>query len=297
MTSTLLLPSWNDGDARRRIIAVIDAMTDPESGSYVEPDRRIATFDNDGTLWCEKPMYVQFMLLLTRWQQMAAADPSLREQQPYKAAVEGDHAWFADLYENITDLLRGAGEAFAGITPDEFDTAVRTFFDTARHPRFGVPLHHLTYVPMVELLHLLSESGFKVLITTGGGRDFVRVVSQELYGLPREAIIGSSPTLEYRDGNLYRTARLSGQIDDGPGKPVHIYERTGYTPALAGGNADGDIQMLQTAQFGLLVRHDDEQREYTYDAGSEKALSLAGQAGWLVVSMKDDFATIFATDT
>ncbi|SDC66437.1 Phosphoserine phosphatase [Sanguibacter gelidistatuariae] len=291
------LPSWTGGAAKQRILAVVDAMTDPTSPSFVEERRRIATFDNDGTLWCEKPAYVQFMLLLNRWQQMAAEDPSRRETQPYKAAVEGDRAWFADVYAHVADLLQGAGDAYAGLTPDEFDAAVADFFDRANHPRFGVPLHHLTYTPMVELVHLLRGRGFKVLITTGGGRDFVRVVSEEIYGLPREAIIGSSPTLEYRDGTLYRTAQLSGGIDDGPGKPVHIYERTGYVPAFAAGNADGDIQMLESARFGLLVHHDDDVREYAYDTGSENALSQAGRDDWLVVSMKDDFAQVFPPDT
>lgn len=297
MTGTDPLPTWTDGAAKQRILAVVHAMTNPASSSFVEARRRIATFDNDGTLWCEKPAYVQFMLLLNRWQQMASEDPTLQGTQPYKAAVEGDHTWFADVYAHVDDLLRGAGDAYAGLTPDEFDAAVAAFFRDARHPRFGVALHRLTYAPMVELVHLLRDRGFKVLVTTGGGRDFVRVVSEEIYGLPREAVIGSSPVLEYRDGGLYRTAELSGRIDDGPGKPVHIYERTGYVPAFAVGNADGDIQMLESAAFGLLVHHDDAEREYAYDTGSENALARAGRDDWLVVSMKDDFARVFAEST
>jgi phosphoserine phosphatase len=147
---------------------------------------------------------------------------------------------------------------------------------------------------MLELLALLRESGFKVLITTGGGRDFVRVVSEEIYDMPREAIIGSSTVIEYKDGKLIRGNTLGSTIDDGPGKPVHIFERTGFTPVFAGGNADGDIEMLESAQFALLVHHDDEQREFAYDKDAENALALAEKNDWLVVSMKDDFVKVFA---
>ncbi|WP_345530122.1 HAD family hydrolase [Nocardioides endophyticus] len=163
------LPGWRDGPTKMRLLEVIGAMTEPSSPSYVEPRGRIATFDNDGTLWCEKPMYAQFMLLLIRWQAMVTEDPALRQVQPYKAAVESDYAWFGDPYAHFGDLLKGAGEAFANITPDAFEAAVTEFFDVVRHPRFDVPLHHLTYVPMVQLMHYLRERGFKVLITTGGG--------------------------------------------------------------------------------------------------------------------------------
>jgi len=287
------LSLWADGPAKQRILDAIAAMTDASSASYVEPRRRIATFDNDGTLWCEKPMYAQFMFLLYRWKAMAAADPSLLEVQPYKAAVENDFVWFSDLYAHLPDLLKGVGDAFAGITPDEFDVEVEAFFAAARHPTYGVPLHHLTYLPMLELLALLRESGFKVLITTGGGRDFVRVVSEEIYDMPREAVIGSSSVIEYKDGKLIRGNTLGSTIDDGPGKPVHIFERTGFTPAFAGGNADGDIQMLESAQFALLVHHDDEQREFAYDTDAENALALAEKNDWLVVSMKNDFVKVF----
>ncbi len=288
------LPSWREGPAKQRVLSVVAAMTDESSPSYVEPRRRIATFDNDGTLWCEKPMYAQALLLLRRWQEMATEDPARLEVQPYKAAAENDFVWFADVYSHVADLLRGAGEAYAGITPDAFEEAVNAFLAVVRHPRFNAPLHHLTYLPMVELLGLLRESGFKVFITTGGGRDFVRVVAEEIYGVPRDCVIGSSPVIEYRDGALVRGSGLVGVIDDGPGKPVHIFERTGFAhPAIAVGNADGDIEMLRSARFGLLLRHDDEDREYAYDAGAENALGLAGHEDWLVLSMKDDFSQVF----
>jgi phosphoserine phosphatase len=291
------LSAWRDGPAKQRILSVVAAMTDESSASYVEPRRRIATFDNDGTLWCEKPMYAQFMLLLIRWQEMVTEDPTRREVQPYKAAVEMDFEWFGDMYAHVGDLLKGAGEAYEGITTDAFEASVREFLDVVRHPRFDEPLHHLTFLPMVQLLQLLRDCGFKVLITTGGGRDFVRVVAEDIYGVTRDSVIGSSAALELRDGELIRGKSLGGVFDDGPGKPVHIFERTGYTAtAFAVGNSDGDIQMLQSAHFGLLVHHDDDAREYAYDKDAERALAMAADQDWLVVSMKNDFAKIFATD-
>ena len=184
-------------------------------------------------------------------------------------------------------------EAYPDITVAEFETAVEAFFHTARHPTLGVPYTKVGYKPMRELIDLLEASDFTVYICSGGGRDFVRVVSEEMYGVPRERVIGSSTTLEHRDGDVYRTKGVERPIDDGPGKPVHIWARTGRKPLLAGGNADGDIQMLETARFGLLVRHDDGDREFAYDKGSEKALDEAAKRGWTVVSMKGDFASIF----
>jgi phosphoserine phosphatase len=290
------LSQWTDGPAKRAVLEAIASMTDESSESFIELRRRIATFDNDGTLWCEKPIPVQALFLLNRWRTMAQEDPSRREVQPYKAAAEGDVAWFSDLYAHVGELLKGAGEAYEGITPDDFEDAVRAFFDSARHPRFDVPLHHLTYLPMVQLMELLRGNGFKVLITTGGGRDFVRAVSEEIYDLPRDAVIGSSPAIDYQDGKLVRRAALGSPIDDGPGKPVHIFEHTGFAPAFAVGNSDGDIQMLQSARFALLLHHDDDEREYAYDTSAEKALAAAGQHNWVVVSMSSDFAHVFAGD-
>jgi phosphoserine phosphatase len=269
-------------------------MADERSDAFVPPESRIAIFDNDGTLWCEKPAYIQAVFLLERWREMVQQDPRLGESQPYKAAAEGDMAYFADLYAHIEEIVRGVCEAYQDITPEEFDEAAREWFDSARHPRFGVPYTRLIYQPMLELLDEMRDSGFKVFIATGGGRDFVRVVSEELYAVPREYVIGSAAKLEYRNGRVLRLPELVQPIDDGPGKPIHIYERIGRPPVFAAGNSDGDIQMLEMARFGILVHHDDAEREYSYDAGAEKALVAARGNGWLVVSIKSDFAQVFA---
>ena len=204
---------------------------------------------------------------------MVQADPSLAERQPYKALAEGDRAWLAALVEHVPELLRGLGEAFGGITTDAFEAQVRAFFDEVRHPTLGVPYTATGYRPMRELVDLLQAADFRVFICTGGGRDFVRVVGEEMYGIPRDAIIGSAGTLELRDGEIVRGTGIEQPIDDGPGKPVHIFARTGRRPLLAGGNSDGDIEMLEFARFALLVHHDDAEREFAYDAGAENAPS------------------------
>ena len=292
MTTTDTLSSWTDGAARAAIVEFVRSVTGP-GDSFVAPPERIATFDNDGTLWCEKPLYPQADFIFRRWQEMIAADPELAKEQPYKALAEGDLAWLADLYGHAPELIKGVGAAFEGITVEAFEAAVRDFFATARHPSLGVPYTEATYRPMRELIAYLEANEFMVYICSAGGRDFVRPVAEQLYGIPRERVIGSSATLEYRDGDLYRTAAVEQPIDDGPGKPIHIWTRTGRRPLLAGGNADGDLQMLEIARFGLLLHHDDGGREFAYDAGAERALAEAAEKGWTVASMRDDFATVF----
>ena len=287
------LPSWRPGGARTAVLDFVQSVTEP-GPSFVPPAERIATFDNDGTLWCEKPLYGQADFILRRWTAMLQADPSLAERQPYKALAEGDRAWLAALLDHVPDLLRGLAEAFGGITTDAFEAQVRAFFDDVRHPTLGVPYTATAFVPMRELVALLQANDFRVFICSGGGRDFVRVVSEEMYGIPREAVIGSAGTLEFRDGEIVRGTDVEQPIDDGPGKPVHIFARTGRRPLIAGGNADGDIEMLSMARFALLVHHDDAEREFAYDTGSERALAEAASRGWTVASMRDDFATVFA---
>ena len=257
------------------------------------PSDRVATFDNDGTLWCEKPLYIQADFLFRRWKQMVDEDPAKGAEQPWKAVFEGDQAWLAGLQGRLPELIKGVTEAYDAITVEAFEQAVREFFATANHPTLGVPYTRVGYRPMRELISHLQAHEFTVYICSAGGRDFVRPVSEELYGLPRAYVIGSATTLEYRDGDIYRTTGVEQPIDDGPGKPVHIWTRTGQKPLLAGGNADGDVAMLETARFGLLLRHDDLDREFAYDTGAEHALSEATTRGWTVVSMKNDFATVF----
>src|SRR3954454_24002988 len=186
------LSSWSDGAAKRAIVDFVERVTEPGGPDFVPPAERVATFDNDGTLWCEKPLYVQADFVFRKWQAMAAANPALREQQPYKAVVENDTAWLGSLLDHLPDLLRGLGEAFGGITTDEFEAAAQEFFDKARHPTLGVAYTQGTYKPMRELLAFLEAHGFEVFVCTGGGRDFVRAVGEELYGIPRHRVIGSS---------------------------------------------------------------------------------------------------------
>jgi phosphoglycolate phosphatase-like HAD superfamily hydrolase len=286
------LPSWNDGKAKSDILEFIKSVTEPGPG-FVPASERVATFDNDGTLWCEKPMYVQADFLFRRWKVIVDADPAKAAEQPYKALVENDRAWLSALLDHVPELTKGVTEAYNSMTVDAFDNAVRAFFADARHPTLGRLYTDVGYKPMIELLDLLRANAFRVFICTGGGRDFVRPVAEEMYGVPRENVIGSGTTLEYTAGNVYRTKGIEQPIDDGSGKPVHIWTRTGRKPLFAGGNSDGDIAMLETAKFAMLVHHDDAAREFAYDSGTEHALVEAKTRGWTVVSMKDDFAVVF----
>jgi phosphoserine phosphatase len=259
----------------------------------VPPPERIATFDNDGTLWCEKPQSVQTEFTLRRWKQMVEADPAKAQEQPYKALAENDQAWLAGLLGHVPELVKGLGEAYEGITVGDFEQAVQDFFATATHPTLGVPYTRVGYQPMRELLDLLHAREFLVFICSGGGRDFMRPVSEQMYGIPRERVIGSATIVQFRDGELYHTKDVEQPIDDGTGKPEHIWMRTGRKPLLACGNADGDVPMLETARFGIVIRHDDAGREFAYDTGAEKALANAKEHGWTVVSMHNDFKVVF----
>jgi phosphoglycolate phosphatase-like HAD superfamily hydrolase len=287
-----LLPSWTEGAAKSAVLEFVESVSRPDA-SCVPPADRIAAFDNDGTLWCEKPQYAQADFLFRRWKQMIEADPAKAKEQPYKAVADNDRAWLANLLEHVPDLVKGAGEAYEGITVGAFEQAVREFFATATHPALGLPYTKTGYQPMRELLDLLHAREFTVFICSGGGRDFMRPVSEQMYGIPRERVIGSATTVQYRDGELYRTKDVEQPIDDGTGKPEHIWMRTGRKPLLACGNADGDVPMLRTARFGLLIRHDDAGREFAYDTGADKALAEARERGWTVVSMHDDFKVVF----
>ena len=287
------LEAWNDGAAKKAILDFVTSVSTAGGPDFAPPGERVAAFDNDGTLWCEKPTYVQADFMLRRLTEMVKAAPALAKEQPYKALVENDREWLSHLLDHADELVKAVTDAYADITVNAFERAVEEFFATARHPTLGVPYTKVGYRPMRELIELLRAHEFRVYICSGGGRDFVRVVSQDMYGVPREQVIGSATTLEYRDGDLYRTKGVEQPIDDGAGKPVHIWTRTGRKPLLAGGNADGDAPMLATARFGLLVRHDDAKREFAYDTGAEKALTEAAERGWTIVSMKDDFKTVF----
>lgn len=296
------LASWKDGEAKSAIIDFVARVT-----AEVPPEQRVAVFDNDGTLWCEKPAYIQLDFLVRRLAEQAAADPALKDKQPYKAAAEGDLAWFGDAVTKhyngddsaVQVLAGGILSAYAGLTVDEHAERVRAFFADAKHPTLGRPYTACGYQPMVELLRYLEGNGFSTYIASGGGRDFMRPVTTQMYGIPPERVIGSSVGLDYVEGHLKTTSKPEF-LDDGPVKPVRIWGRTGRRPIFAAGNSNGDIQMLEHTGAGsgpslcMLVLHDDADREFDYVAGAEKSLDEAKSKGWTVVSMKNDWTTVFS---
>jgi phosphoserine phosphatase len=287
-----MLDSWNDGEAKTAILEFVRSVTTP-GDSFVAPEARIATFDNDGTLWVEKPHYTQAEFVMRRRGVEAEGDVEPETTKPGRGRKSEDRSRLARLLDHAPDVIAGVAEVTKGMTTEAFERIVREFFDTAVHPTLGVPYTKLAYRPMVELLGLLRDNGFHVYICTGGGRDFVRVISHELYGIERDHVIGSAGALEYRDGDIYRKKGIELPIDDGPGKPVHIWQRTGRKPLFACGNANGDSEMLRIAKFSVLIHHDDAEREFAYDTKAEKVLAQAQFGGWTVVSMKNDFREVF----
>jgi phosphoglycolate phosphatase-like HAD superfamily hydrolase len=292
-----MLEHWNDGPTKSAIVDFVEGVV-----ADVEPDSRVAVFDNDGTLWCEKPMYIQLDFLIRRFVQQATEDPSLRERQPYKAAAEGDLQWFGDAVtkhyrgddSDVKPLVGAILTAHHAITVDEHRSRVEAFFAEAKHPTLGRTYTSCGYLPMVDLLRYLEANEFTNYIVSGGGRDFMRPITSMLYGIPPERVVGSSVGLDYRDGHLYTTAQPEF-LDDGPMKPVRLWSRIGRRPILAAGNSNGDIEMLEfTRGLRLLVLHDDADREFDYTAGAEKALERAAKEDWTVVSMCNDWATVFS---
>jgi phosphoserine phosphatase len=276
----------------------------------VPVEERVAVFDNDGTLWCEKPVPMQADFILRRLSEMAEADPELRDRQPWKGAYEGDYGWLAQTFvqhyagddSNLRILLGGVLAAHSGISVDEFEEQADSFLRSTQHPTPGRGYLQCAYAPMVELLGYLQTNGFSNYIASGGGRDFMRPISQELYRIPRDRVIGSSTALEYvsdDSGGTITRKPEADYVDDGPQKPIRIWSRTGRRPVLAAGNANGDIPMLDFTQHAdkpslrLLVLHDDAVREFAYTKGAEQALEQAEMNGWTVVSIKNDWGTVF----
>ena len=304
------LPTWNPGPMRDAIVDFVDQTCTAGSPTWVPPAERVAVFDNDGTLWCEKPMPIQLDFILRRLADMALADATLRDRQPWKAAHERDYAWLsralAEHYAGDDSHVRtlGAGivAAFANITVDQFETDADTFLRHAHHPTLDRAYLECAYAPMIDLLGYLRANGFASYIASGGGRDFMRPISDEVYGIPRECVIGSAVALAYtpdEHGGAITRQAAADYLDDGPEKPVHIWTRTGRRPILAAGNSNGDIEMLEFTQhrdkpsLRLLVLHDDGEREFDYVTGAEHALDRAAREGWAVVSIKNDWATVF----
>jgi phosphoglycolate phosphatase-like HAD superfamily hydrolase len=304
------LASWNDGPATASIREFVARVTTDGSPDFVPPEERVAVFDNDGTLWCEKPMPIELGFILQRLAAMADQDPGLRGRQPWKAAYDKDYGWLGDVItkhyagddSDVKVLLGGILQAYAGMDVEDYQDAAHRFLHAGRHPTLGRPFAECGYLPMIELLGYLEANGFTTYIASGGDRDFMRPVTQAVYGIPSERVIGSSNALRYtpddQGGSIIYLSEPD-VFDDGPVKPVRIWSRVGRRPILAAGNSNGDIPMLQFAGgpsrpgLRLLVLHDDPEREFDYVAGAERSLEQAEAQGWTVVSIRRDWATVF----
>jgi phosphoglycolate phosphatase-like HAD superfamily hydrolase len=293
---TQALASWKEGPAKRAVVDFMTSATHPGRG-FVPVADRIATFDNDGTLWVEQPLPPQFDFVFRKWGEEIKADPSLADQEPYRSVIAKDPAFFAAVAAQdpkaVEPLLAAFGRSWKGATPDEFDAQVREWLATVKQPNLEVPYIELVYKPMLELLDYLRAHEFRVFVVSGGGRDFMRVFAEEAWGIYKENVIGTAAVYSYAEGKIARGEHLLGGLNVGAGKPEHIFAATGRLSAFAGGNADVDIEMLEAAKFSLLVNHDDEQREFAYTNGAEVSLAKAKELGWTVVSMKSDWSTVF----
>jgi phosphoglycolate phosphatase-like HAD superfamily hydrolase len=306
------LPSWNDCPTKHAIIDFAAKVTKEGGPDFVPVAERLATFDNDGTLWCEKPMYFQVMFAFDRIKAMADKHPEWKDKPPYKYVVDGDMEALSK--EGEKALLEIIESTHTGMTVTDFHDLVKNWMHTARHPRFHQPYDECIYKPMVEVLVYLRANGFKTYIVSGGGIEFMRPWVDTAYGIPPEQVVGSSGVTKFdlqgeKPPVLLKEPKVEF-VDDGPGKPVGINQFIGRHPILAFGNSDGDLEMLQYTtigqsepgrprpRLGLIVHHTDAVREYAYDRDSkvghlEKALDQASQRGWIVVDMKSDWKTIF----
>ena len=302
------LSSWQESTSKRSILDFVRRVTSVAGASYVPIEDRVAVFDNDGTLWCEKPMPVQADFLMRRVGEMAASDPSLRDRQPWKAVSEQDYRWLGNAITHhymgddadLKQMSAGLMQAYAQSSIEEYELAAEQFIRTARHPTSGQPYLQCTYEPMVDLLRFLSDNEFTCYVASGGGRDFMRTMTQQAYGIPPERVIGSSVALEYdRDRHTIVHQAALGIFDDGPEKAVRIWSRLGRKPILACGNSNGDIEMLDFASgsstfLDMLILHDDAVNEFSYVVGAEKAVDQAARRGWTIVSMKNDWRRVFS---
>ncbi len=303
------LPSWRDTPTRQAIVDFVERVSTEGSSDWIPPEERIATFDNDGTLWCERPVYFQLYFALDRIRQLAPEHPEWKEEEPFASVLRGD----------LEGALAGGEEALlamilathSGTTTEAFRDEASAWLAEARHPDTGRRFTEMTYAPMQELLDYLRARDWKVFIVSGGGIDFLRVFAEDVYGIPVERVVGSSIETAYRPGEaasgvapfIERLASI-GFIDDKAGKPVAIHRHIGRRPALAVGNSDGDFEMLEWAtagsgpRLGVLVRHTDAEREYAYDREShvgrlDRGLDEAADRGWLVVDMAADWKRVF----
>jgi phosphoglycolate phosphatase-like HAD superfamily hydrolase len=302
------LPSWNDNGTKARIIEFVRSVTDPDDPAFVEPEDRVAAFDNDGTLWVEQPLYTELAFALHRVKDLAKVHPEWKDQQPFKAVIEDDRE--ALMSAGTRGIIEIVMASHTGMSTTLFETIVAEWLRDARHPTLEKPYTELGYQPQLELLRFLDTKGFKTFIVSGGSVEFIRTFSEEVYGIPRERVVGTSIETRYEvqggKPTLLRRPEIE-HVDDKAGKPVGIHQHISRRPILAFGNSDGDFQMLEWttvgsdgASLGLLLHHDDAEREYAYDRNSrvgklDQALDAAVQSGWLVVSMKNDWNAIFAT--
>jgi phosphoglycolate phosphatase-like HAD superfamily hydrolase len=299
------LPSWHNHSPKQAILEFVAAVTDKNSKDYVEPVDRIATFDNDGTLWIEYPMYTQMLFSVDRIKKLAPQHPDWKIRQPFKGVLEDDMEAVAAT--GMKGLLEIVMASHSGMTAVEFEEEASKWLATTRQPRFKRLYTELVYQPQLELLDYLRKNGFRTFIVSGGGVAFMRPVTQEIYGIPPEKVIGSSIVTEYqvKDGKpeLIRMPKINF-INDKEAKPVGIYQHIGRRPILAFGNSDSDMQMIEYTtsgegrRLGLFVHHTDDGREYAYDRKSkvgklDKALDQADARGWIIVDMKNDWKTIF----
>lgn len=299
------LPSWREGRAKSAIIEFVQKVT-VEGSNFVPVEDRIAVFDNDGTLWSEQPFYFQLGFMLDRVKLLAPDHPEWKDKEPFKSILEGNLAGLASAGEK--GIVELGMATHAGMTTDEFSKIVTDWFATAKHPKFKRPYNEITFLPMRELLDYLRSNGFKTYIVSGGGVEFMRPMTQKMYGIPPEQVIGSSIETKYfLEGDtpvLEREPKIDF-IDDGAGKPVGINKFIGHRPIFVAGNSDGDYEMLRWAtagdgpRFGMIVHHTDADREYAYDREShfgklDKALTEASTRNWLVVDMKADWGRIYS---
>ncbi|WP_299350581.1 HAD family hydrolase [uncultured Shimia sp.] len=299
------LPSWTEGANKTSIIEFVEAVSDPASPDYVTESDRIAVFDNDGTLWAEQPVYFQLIFAIDQVAKMAASDPSMLTSPAIKAAADGDmKAVLASGKEGLVEILKAS---HANMSLDTFATDVAAWLETARHPKTGQPYDEMLYQPMLELLRYLRDQGFLTYIVSGGGIEFMRVFAEDAYGIPPQQVVGSSTTSTYEVIDGVPTI-VKGQelffVDDKAGKPVGIQHHIGKRPILAGGNSDGDFQMLEWVtsgegpRLGILVWHTDGDREWAYDREGHigvlnRGLDEGPDRGWVLVDMKNDWSRIW----
>jgi phosphoglycolate phosphatase-like HAD superfamily hydrolase len=308
-----VLPSWNDGPAKQAIVDFVRATTDQASPNFVPPEERIATFDQDGTLWVEHPMYSQLVYCLDRVPALVAQKPELENVEPFKTVLSGNREALAKL--TMLDIEKIAAATLSGMTTDEFDVEVKKWLATAKDPRWKRPYTDLTYQPMQEVISYFRANGYKTYIVTGGGQDFVRVYSERVYGIPPEQVVGSAGGTAFgydKNGKPYLTKEPKLLLnDDNAGKPEGIHLMIGRRPHAAFGNSTGDRQMLEYTEAGdgmrlsMIVMHDDGQREYAYGPAqglpdtkvgtfTQALYDEAKRDGWTVISMKNDWKRVFA---